>query len=256
MSQQQETYQVSISKAWTQGRTVFGGMTAALCYQAAQNLVTDGRPPRAFHCNFVGPVNYDAPVLVTAEILRTGKNVTQIVAKVMQGEDVCVMAQVCFGVNRASVLHLEDQKTHNFKLPRKGNFIPQIPKLVPKFIQNFELAVEKGNLALGKSDEAVLNGWSKLKVPPHNMSIAALIAIMDAWPPTMFQLMRLPSPASTMSWDLEFIAPHKYTDGSQWIASVNEATHVADGYGHEQSTFWTAEGEVLAYSRQVVTIFA
>lgn len=254
--QQQESYQLVIPDAWAQGRTVFGGMTSALAYQAAENLITDERLPRSFHCNFIGPINVGEEVTVTAEILRTGKNVTQILAKVMQNGQVGVMAQVCFGVSRDSKLVSLADEQHQMPLPKRGRFIPQIPKLVPAFVQHFDLATEKGSLAFGKSDDAVLHGWSRYKKPPKKMTIAFLIALMDAWPPTMFQLMRLPAPASTMSWDVEFIDPSLALSPEKWFASHTQARHVKDGYGHEEAQFWDQAGNLIALSRQVVTVFA
>ncbi|WP_370661138.1 acyl-CoA thioesterase [Psychrosphaera algicola] len=104
---------------WGQGRTAFGGISAAVCFQAAQNLIVDQRTPRSFHCNFIGPVTCGEPLKVTAEILRTGKNVTQIVASVLQNDRVCVMAQICFGISRGSILHKPDTTKHALTVPKK-----------------------------------------------------------------------------------------------------------------------------------------
>ena len=73
------------------------------------------------------------------------------------------------------------------------------------------------------------------------------------WTP---QLMRLPAPASTMSWDLEFINPGMELNPNEWLASHTQARHIRDGYGHEEANFWNEKGELLAISRQVVTVFA
>jgi len=255
-AEKKQTYELVIPSSWAQGRTVFGGISAALAYQAAENLIDDQRELRALHCNFIGPLNVEEPVEVSAEILRTGKNVTQILAKVCQNGQVGVMVQVCFGVSRDSKLNRMAKDSHDMKVPSKGRYIPKIPKLVPNFIQHFDLSVDKGHLALGKSKDPILHGWSKLKVAPEKMRMAYLIAIMDAWPPTMFQMLRLPVPASTMSWDLEFINPKALITGSEWLASHTEARHIRDGYGHEEANFWNESGQLIAISRQVVTVFA
>ena len=88
------------------------------------------------------------------------------------------------------------------------------------------------------------------------MRLAYFIALMDAWPPTMLQMLRLPAPASTMSWDIEFINPKLELDPAAWYASETEAQHIQDGYGHEEAKFWDQNGNLLALSRQVVTVFA
>jgi len=255
-AQAQAEYELVIPESWSQGRTVYGGLSAALAYQAAENLIEDDRALRALHCNFIGPLNVGEPVTVTAEVLRTGKNVTQLLAKVSQKGQIGVMLQICFGVSRESKLHKQAVDEHAMPLPKKARYIPQIPKIVPNFIQHFDLSLEKGNFGLGKSKDAVLHGWSRLSKAPEKMRMAYLIALMDAWPPTMFQMLRLPAPASTMSWDLEFINPALNIEPGQWLASHTQARHIKDGYGHEEANFWNERGELIAISRQVVTIFA
>jgi acyl-CoA thioesterase len=255
-SNKQESYSFTLDKSWTQGRTIYGGVSASLCYKAAENLIEDDRQPRSFHCNFIGPIECDVPITVSATILRTGKSVTQILAQVSQNDRVCSMAQVCFGVNRDSKLQVKHNESHEMQLPKKAKFIPMLPKIVPKFIQHFDLSLEKGSFSFNKGDEAVLHGWSRFKTKPNKMGIAELILLMDAWPPTMFQLLRIPAPASTMSWDIEFINPNLPLSNEQWFASKTEASHIHDGYGHEEAKFWDETGNLLALSRQVVTVFA
>jgi len=254
--QKQAEYELVIPESWSQGRTVYGGLSAALAYQAAENLIEDNRGLRALHCNFIGPLHVGKAVTVSAEVLRTGKNVTQLLAKVCQDGQVGVMLQICFGVSRESKLLKQASDTHSMPKPKKARYIPQIPKIVPNFIQHFDLALEKGGLGLGRSLEPVLHGWSRLSKTPEKMRMAYLIALMDAWPPTMFQMLRIPAPASTMSWDLEFIDPSVSVEPGEWLASHTQARHVKDGYGHEEANFWNERGELIAISRQVVTVFA
>ncbi|GAA0297065.1 acyl-CoA thioesterase II [Psychrosphaera haliotis] len=254
-SEKQESYKLTIPDNWSQGRTVFGGLSAALAYQAAENLISDGRELRAFHCNFVGPLNVDEEVEVSAEVLRTGRNVTQILAKVVQNGQVGVMVQVCFGVSRESKLNHIDHPKHDMPIPKKAKFIPQIPKIVPKFIRHFDLALEKGSFSVGTKKDPEMHGWCRLSKAPSEMKMAYLIALMDAWPPTMFQMMKLPAPASTMSWDIEFIHPISEILPTDWLACVVKASHVNQGYGHEEADFWDQNGRLVALSRQVVAVF-
>ena len=50
------TRATTIPETWKQGRTAYGGLTAALCLQAAMPLA-GGLPVRAAQVAFVGPVN-------------------------------------------------------------------------------------------------------------------------------------------------------------------------------------------------------
>lgn len=251
----QTQYQITVPKNWSQGRTIYGGLSAALAYQAAENLIEDDRLIRSFHCNFIGPLLPEHPIQISAEILRSGKNVSQIVAKVCQNGDIGVMVQLCFGVDRQSTILQVANDHHNMPPPKKPKYIPLIPKVVPKFVQHFDYSFNKGDLSVTKSQEPILHGWTKFSTAPSNMKIAHLIALMDALPPTMLQMLRLPVPASTMSWNVEFINPELNLQTSQWIASQTEAHHIRNGYGHEQAKFWHENGQLLAISKQVVAVF-
>ncbi|QTH64570.1 thioesterase family protein [Psychrosphaera ytuae] len=255
-NQPADVYKLTIPDHWSQGRTVFGGISAALAYQASANLISDGRELRAFHCNFVGPLNVEQEIEVSAEVLRTGKSVTQILAKVTQAGQVGVMVQLCFGVARESKLDFKDHPSHNMPLPKKPKFIPQIPKIVPKFIRHFDLAMEVGSFGVGSTRDPEMHGWCRFSKAPKEISMAHLIAMMDCWPPSMFQMMKIPAPASTMSWDIEFIHPVSKINPEDWLAMVVKASHVNQGYGHEEAKFWDTNGNLIALSRQVVTVFA
>lgn len=256
LSEPQPSYQINIDKSWSQGRTVYGGMSASLVFQAMQNLITDTRKVRSVHINFVGPLDPEKPIHISAEILREGKSVTQLVGKAMQNGEVATMVQACFGHSRDSKLYVINRDTHAMPMPKKAKFIPQIPKVVPKFLQHFDLALEKGALALAGNREAVLHGWCRFAQPPEAITTSHLINLMDCWPPTMLQMLRLPAAASTMSWNIEFIQPDFSLAPTDWVACQCSASHIQDGYGHEEADFWDAKGNLIAKARQVVTIFA
>jgi len=78
MTPEETGFRVDIPPHWKQGRTAYGGLTAALMLAGAQKQI-EGLPPlRSALINFVGPVT-DSPLL-TAELQRKGRNVTSVSA--------------------------------------------------------------------------------------------------------------------------------------------------------------------------------
>ena len=65
----------SITEDWSQGRTIFGGLIAALANDAMRSLIPKDRPLRAVQVVFVGP-NAPGDVSFEPSILRAGKAVT------------------------------------------------------------------------------------------------------------------------------------------------------------------------------------
>ncbi len=90
---------------------------------------------------------------------------------------------------------------------------------------------------------------------PLKINDEHIISIIDAWPTTLLQMMKLPAPASTVSWNVEFIYPHSEILLSDWLAYKAITRQASDGYGHTEDTIWDAQGEVMALSRQTVAIF-
>ena len=183
------------------------------------------------------------------------KNVSQLQARAIQDEKVAVVVQACFGEQRQSKIEVKNEEVHNLPLPEKSNFIPQIPKITPKFLRHFDLSIEKGGIPFTGKKQAKYYGWMRYKTAPAEITDAHIVGIIDAWPPTLLQMLKWPSPASTVSWNLEFIHPHRPIGPTDWFAYKAETRQAAGGYGHTEATIWDKYGEVIALSRQTVAVF-
>ncbi len=256
-----ENQTVTIADNWAQGRTVYGGLTAALIYQCMQKTVVadkpdEARPIRYFNLSFIGPLIVKESMSIEVELLRAGRSASQLIAYVKQNDKTCVVAQACFGIDRDSKINLKDQFQHAMALPKKAKFIPQIPKVVPRFLRHFELNIQDGRLPFmgGKKDH--LHGWMRFKKAPKEFNDGHLIALIDAWPCTVLQQLKLPAPASTMNWNLEFPQAASIVEGDQWLAYQATTAHASDGYVYGDAHIWNEAGELMALSRQTVGVFA
>lgn len=252
---QQPSSPFIIPKDWSQGRTVFGGISAAMLYRAAREYVTADRLIRSITTNFVGPLIYDEAFTIQVEVLREGKNVSQVLARAVQDDKNCVIAQCCFGKPRESRISVKNTDTHDLELPTKAQFIPNIPKVTPKFLQHFDLSISSGGLPFTGRKSSHYDGWMRCNDAEKQISEAHVIAMIDAWPPTLIQQLRWPAPASTVSWNLEFIYPHSKLMPNDWFAYKNHTRQAADGYGHAEATIWDMHGKAIALSRQTVAVF-
>ncbi|MDF2177703.1 thioesterase family protein [Aliiglaciecola sp. CAU 1673] len=248
-------HSLTVPKSWAQGRTLFGGLSAALLYAALREKVSQDRCLRSLTTNFIGPLEPDLPFRIDVEVLREGRNVSQVVAKAVQNDQVAVFCQACFGVDRESKIRIENHDKHQMAPPKKAAFIPQIPKVTPKFLQHMDLAMVEGGLPFTGKKESNVHGWMRFKEAPEQVTDAHLIALIDAWPPTILQMLRWPAPASTMSWNLEFIHPHSPVAPDEWFAYQAQTRQAADGYCHSEANIWDSKGELVAISRQIIAVF-
>lgn len=249
------TVELQLSDQWAQGRTVFGGISAALCYLACKPLVSDDRVLRSYSVNFVGPLTFDVPFQIEAKMLRSGKNVSQLSINIVQEGKFCVSALACFGVGRESKVQVNNHEQHGLEAPKKAKFIPQIPKITPRFLRHFDLAINEGGVPFMKGKLSHYYGWMRFKKPPAELTDVHLITMIDAWPPTLLQMFKGPAPASTVSWNIEFLHPHQPVKPTDWFAYKADTRQAGEGYGHTEASIWDADGELVAISRQTVAVF-
>ncbi|NMH58738.1 acyl-CoA thioesterase [Alteromonas ponticola] len=251
-----EFNELMIPKDWAQGRTAFGGISAALVYSAIEQVVNDDhRLLRSFTTNFIGPLALDTEFSLKVTKLRSGKSVSQYTGEIIQQGNVSVFSQACFGLARQSKIAVENTQQHAMSAPAKGKYIPQIPKITPKFLQHFDLSIDQGGIPFTGKKTAQYHGFMRFKKPPQQIRDAHVIALIDAWPPTLLQMLRWPAPASTVSWNVEFIHPHREISGEDWFAYQAHTRQAADGYGHVEATIWDKYNQVVALSRQTVAVF-
>lgn len=244
-----------IHESWAQGRTAFGGISAGMVYHAIRQCCANDRVLRSFTTNFIGPLALNTPFELKVTLLRSGQNVSQFLGEIIQDGKTCVFSQACFGVGRQSAVSVANTEKHTMPAPEKAKFIPQIPKVTPKFLRHFDLSIDEGGIPFTRRKTSVYNGFMRFKNAPESITDAHLITLIDAWPPTLLQMMRWPAPASTVSWNLEFIHPHKAVNPEDWFAYRAHTRQAADGYGHTEATIWDANNDVVAISRQTVAIF-
>lgn len=240
---------------WGQGRTAFGGITAGFLHYALSQVVDGDRSLRAYHTNFVGPVSFNTPFTLVVEKLRSGRNMSQYLAKFVQNGSVCTCVQACFGVSRDSKITINKLPSHSMKLPKKAKFIPQIPKVTPKFFRHYELAIEQGQIPFSWSKHSHYHGWMRFKQPVAQFNYTHFISLIDAWPPAVIQQLKLPAPVSTVSWDIEMIQPLEITTDNPWFAYQVETKLANGGYAHTEATIWDDKERVVALSRQTIAVF-
>ncbi|MCG7534017.1 thioesterase family protein [Pseudoalteromonas sp. OOF1S-7] len=248
--------QLTLPASWGQGRTVFGGLSAALMLQSMlHQLGEQNRRLLSFSCNFVGPLLSEQPFELDTKLLRSGKNATQMQTTITQNDQVCLVALACFGKPRDSVITVPAGDACTLTKVNHEQTLPYIEGVMPDFIQHIDLNLQQGALPFSGADSSHLGGWMKFKTPAEShLSVLHLLALADAWPPTLLQLCTGPTPASSMSWYIEFLNEIELTS-SEWFA-MEAVTHQAEhGYAIEDAKLFSQDGKLLALSRQTVAVF-
>jgi acyl-CoA thioesterase len=254
-----DAVQFNMSEDWLQGRTLFGGLTAALAVQAMRDICGSDWPLRALQTSFVGPV--PAGVFsIRVQLLRQGKNIRQVQAQLMQGEgDGAMVAAVflgVFGANRESSLgSLRPAMPAAAKSVEESLPLPFIPNLTPNFTQHFDFRWADGAFPFMGADV-----WSSsVHILMHNPEGIdnELMAVMlaDAGPTPPLARLKAPAAASSVSWALELRAVPSVDSDAFW--RMDKQAHVVDdGYVNETTHLWTPDGRIAALGYQVVAVYA
>ena len=249
---------VTVPPTWAQGRAAFGGLMAAMVYEAMRLKLPDDRPVRSLAISFVAPAAADVPIRFEVDVLREGKAVSTLLGRAVQEGQVVTLVQGNFGAGRPSVVNIPAQPAFAMKpLQQAAPELPYIRGVTPEFMRHVALRWAVGGLPFSGNDSRQMGGWVRLRdITDEALNVSHLLALVDAWPPSLLPYLKQPAAGSTLTWTIEFIQPTPTLSTLDWCRYCVETEHARDGYGHAAAALWSAEGELLALSRQTVTVFA
>ncbi|PTS86882.1 acyl-CoA thioesterase II [Pseudomonas sp. HMWF032] len=248
---------VLIPAQWGQGRASFGGLVAALVYEAMRAQVSSGRPLRSLAMTFVGPAAPDVPVRFEVDVLREGKAVSQVLGRAIQDGQVVTIVQGSFGAGRESHIAVAAEPAPQATAVEACQELPYIPNVTPEFTRYLAMRWAFGGVPFSGNTSRDMGGWVRLRdqAAVEPVSEAHLLALVDAWPPAVLPHLSAPAPGSTLTWTIEFVQPMSALTTQDWCLYRAHIEHARDGYGHVAAAMWTANGELLAISRQTVAVF-
>lgn len=243
---------LQVSDDWQQGRSIFGGLQAALAVHAMRELVDAEFPLRTLQVTFMAPVAADE-VRAEARLLRRGRNTLHVEAKLVQGGEPLMIAIGVFGAARKSVVKVAPRQPAVEE--EKPETLPFIPGLTPNFFQHFSARWLRGGLPLSGHPlpEAVIE--VEMQDSALRASELHVIVIADLPPPVALSMLSQPAAGSSLTWMLQFISDdfsHLPLEG--WRLDV-QLVSARDGYTSQSCRIWGPGGEPVALSRQSMVVF-
>jgi hypothetical protein len=241
----------SPSDDWLQGRTLYGGLSAALALRACE-LALPGLPPlRAGQIAYIGPAAGE--VRLEPRVIRQGKSVTYVACDLVSGGAVALRALYAFGGARESVFSAVAPPPPAFRRPE--DCPPVWPAGIgPSFAQHLNQRLAGELRPLSGAGQGDLLVWVKHGEPVTPGQVA-LVAMGDALPPASFTRFTQPAMISTMTWSFDLFEP-ELADGSGWLLLHSRDDGVGAGYAGQDMGMWDEAGRPLMRGRQSVAIFA
>lgn len=244
-----------VQQDWGQGRTTFGGMSAGLILARMIHTLDKDQPLRAVNVSFCGPVLVNQPFEIKTDLLSSGKSISQATGALYQDGKLRTHVNACFGIERTSSLELPVEKRTDLGEPGAGRALPFIKGVTPDFTQNVQLHWVDGEFPFSGSDKTRLTGWSRLKHTPKQFEDEHLLAIIDAWPPAVLPMLKQPCPTSSVTWNVEFVHARPGLNPDDWVFYECDVIQAEAGYAHTQAKIFHPNGDLIALSRQLVTIY-
>ncbi|MFA7585494.1 MAG: thioesterase family protein [Novosphingobium sp.] len=249
-------FALSIPASWMQGRTAYGGFSAALTVvagQAAGGQGVDevGLPPlRSAQFAMIAPVS--GMVAVTAWVVRRGRNATWVQAEITAQGHLAFTASLVFMGAVDSAIHLND-RVAPVDIVDVADALPlTITHHTPAFLrENF--AARHARPPAG-SRQPEMCRWVRLNERAGIDPMVELVLVADSLPPGVMPLLPTPVPVSTMHWQVNLLAPLPRTADGWWLLrSVGD--YAEKGCSSQRMAIWNRAGEPIMAGTQSIAIF-
>lgn len=244
---------------WYQGRGVYGGLVAAILVRAFENEVGDSaRLMRTLTVHFCAPVVSGVPVDVQVRVERVGRYVTQVTGRMVQGGETVATSTATLGADRPGSTSSWLHEPVPVMPPRETSPVAPDMPLMPEFTRFVQYRFCVGGVPFSGHPEAELGGWCRFREPVH-ADTAMFAALLDVWPPAVSVMANgLTATASSVDLSYHFLQPLPLSEVSltEEYYMVSRSRAGVPGYAEEQGELWTADGRLVARTRQWVAIFA
>jgi len=243
---------LDVPETWHQGRTAYGGFSAAVALQAALRVAADvPLPPlRSAVVSFVGPAY--GGIECRARLLRRGKNATWIGAEITRDGETVLTATFVFMGPVESALHLNDCALPPETVPCVEAEAIRFNPHSPGFLRNHFEA--RHGLSRGGDPQPQLCRWVRLCEREGLAPMTELLLLADALPPGVLPLLTPATPVSSMTWQVNLLTPLPQTmDGWYLLRSVGD--YAESGCSSQTMQIWNLAGEPIVTGMQSVALF-
>jgi acyl-CoA thioesterase len=235
--------------SWSQGRTLYGGMTAALAWAAVARTFADLAPLRSLQAAFIGPAS--GRLTLQPVILRRGKSATTVGVDVHGDAGLAARLTFFCGSPRPSKVAHERAIAPVAPPPDALTAVLEAGQ-GPTFAANYDIRHVSGGLPFsGGEPEFVM--WARMREADGADPLVSLIALADVLPPASMPVFPEFGVISSLSWSFDL--DRLPEDAAAWYLcrAISEST--ADGYSRQAMDLWNASGRRILAGRQTVAIF-
>ncbi|MFP6661759.1 MAG: thioesterase family protein [Myxococcota bacterium] len=251
-------FQATIDRGWWITHGPNGGYLAALLIKALETRLGDPeRCARSLSLHYLSPPT-EGPCEITVAIERSGRSLTSLSARLLQGEKTRVLALAAFATARPGT-GWEVARCEVPSVPPPNAIPEERPEVthLAAFRERVETLFVPGFEPFGRREDPDVRAWMRLR-EPRALDAAAVALYADALPPAVFALREGERPvgAPTIELTIHFYgdpATAGVADDDYCLARV--VTHTTrDGFLSEDGWIFSRDGRLLCQSRQLAAI--
>ncbi len=229
-----------------------GGLVASVMLNAIESIEPDrGRRPRYLTVRYLAAPR-EGPFTVEAWVERSGRSLTSLSARMLQGGRATVLAWAGFA-GAIGAVRYDDSAPPEVQPASELSPPPAaFEDLAPPFARLVDYRFALGSTPFSGGDRALSGGWFRLRERRLiDYKLAAFLA--DAWPPAIYSRLGTPLAAPTVELSVVFRAelppPGGAADDFYLGRFASEAA--GEGFWEEDGRIWDAQGQLLVQSRQL-----
>jgi acyl-CoA thioesterase len=243
-------FSTEVEASWNQGRTMYGGLNAALSARAARLGESDLGPLRSLQIAFIAPPI--GRVRYLPSVLRRGRSVTFIGVDCVSDAELCARTILTYGRARESDMVHSRLSAPEVAPPEACPVVAFDPGTAPVFLAHMDRRFAAGSppLSGGEPEFAM---WARHRDAEGLDAESAVLAIADVLEPAVVATRPEFRPASSVSWaiDLAGVLP----PADDWYLLHTTSDHAADGYSGQTMGCFRSDGRLAAAGRQTVATF-
>lgn len=241
-----------VPDGWQQGRGAFGGLTIGLMARAVERLESPTeRPLRSVNATLGGALR-PGPAQLKVTEQRRGRALSTWSVTVIQEGTVVASALTVHGLSR-SAIELPSTLVAPAEVAHDWNALPVSP-VEPPFAPNFARFFEfrnTGPAPFMRASHARTAGWIRPRVEHRLHDTAELIALSDAWWPSIFSAMDAMTPMATVSFQW---SRHATSAGDAPLYHEGRVLGAGDGFFSEERVLFSADGRLVALNHQTMAM--
>ena len=251
-------YSVDISGNWSVPTGPNGGYVAAVILRALTAEVDDPeRSPRSLTIHYLSAAR-PGPAEVRVAVERTGRSLTSLTARLVQGDRLIAIATAAFSSPRSSVEFCDLTMP---AIPGPEHYrAPTLPAdalpIARRWDTRWAIGRPRNPMNPGPTaDRAVAGGWIRLpECQPIDAMVAA--AITDAWMPPVFSKVDAMIAVPTVALTIHFRSalPLATLAADDFVLAVFRTNVIAEGFLEEDGEVWAPDGTLIAQSRQLAVV--